>query len=67
MSRRLTGSWETAHGTAAEGDRLGPVCLMEVDPTTARHAVDYHDRTIVFCAPPDRKQFVADPDAYLVA
>ena len=48
-------------------ERLDPVCLMDVDPTTARHTVQYGGRTIVFCAPSCKKQFLADPDAYLVA
>jgi YHS domain-containing protein len=58
--------------TPAAGDddgleRLDPVCLMDVDPVTARHRVEYNGRTIVFCAPSCKKQFLADPDAYLVA
>jgi len=48
-------------------DRLDPVCLMDVDPATARHKVEYEGRTIVFCAPACKKQFIADPTAYLVA
>jgi YHS domain-containing protein len=48
-------------------DRLDPVCLMDVDPATARHRVEYNGRTIVFCAPSCKKQFLADPEAYLVA
>ena len=56
-------------GPAADGadglDRLDPVCLMDVDPATARHKVEYRGRTIVFCAPSCKKQFLADPAAYL--
>ena len=48
-------------------DRLDPVCLMNVDPATARHTVEYQSRTIAFCAPACKKQFVADPSAYLTA
>lgn len=48
-------------------DRLDPVCLMDVDPATARHTVEYEGRTIAFCAPSCKKQFLADPEAYLVA
>jgi YHS domain-containing protein len=48
-------------------DRLDPVYLMEVDPATARHTVQYNGRTIAFCAPSCKKQFLADPAAYLVA
>ena len=48
-------------------DGLDPVCLMDVDPATARHTVEYAGRTVVFCAPACKKQFVADPSAYLSA
>ena len=48
-------------------DRIDPVCLMEVDPATARHAVEYGGQTIAFCAPSCKKLFLADPQAYLVA
>lgn len=48
-------------------ERLDPVCLMDVDPATARHTVEYGGRTIAFCAPSCKKQFLADPEAYLVA
>lgn len=47
-------------------ERLDPVCLMDVDLATARHTVDYQGRTIAFCAPSCKKQFLADPEAYLV-
>ncbi len=48
-------------------ERLDPVCLMDVDPTTARHTVEYQGHTIAFCAPSCKKQFLADPEAYQVA
>ncbi len=48
-------------------DRLDPVCLMEVDPATARHTVEYDGQTLAFCAPSCKKLFLADPQAYLVA
>lgn len=48
-------------------ERLDPVCLMDVDPATARHTVEWAGRTIAFCAPSCKKQFLADPEAYLVA
>ncbi len=58
----------TAAGSAADGlDRLDPVCLMDVDPSTASNTVEYGGRVIVFCAPSCKKQFVADPSAYLTA
>ncbi len=47
-------------------ERLDPVCLMDVDPATARYTVEYQGRLITFCAPSCRKQFLADPDAYLI-
>ena len=54
-------------GDAAGGlERLDPVCLMDVDPATARHTVEYQGRTIAFCAPSCKRQFLADPEAYLV-
>ena len=37
-----------------------PVCGMDVDETVAR-------RTVACCAPARKKQFVADPSAYLGA
>jgi YHS domain-containing protein len=48
-------------------ERLDPVCLMDVDPATARHTVEYKGRRLAFCAPSCKKQVLADPDAYLVA
>jgi YHS domain-containing protein len=48
-------------------ERLDPVCLMDVDPATARQRVEYGGRTIVFCAPSCRKQFLAEPERYLAA
>lgn len=46
-------------------ERLDPVCLMDVDPATGRHSVEYEGRTVAFCAPSCRKLFLADPRAYL--
>jgi YHS domain-containing protein len=48
-------------------ERLDPVCLMDVDLATARHTVEYEGRTIAFCAPSCKRQFLADPRAYLIA
>jgi len=65
---------DAGHASLIDGDddeggleRLDPVCLMDVDPATARHTVEYNGRTIVFCAPSCKRQFLADPEAYLVA
>ena len=44
---------------------LDPVCLMTVDPDTARHRIEFEGRTIAFCAPACKKAFLADPGAYL--
>ncbi len=57
----------SAEATADGLDRLDPVCLMDVDPTIARHTVEYAGRRIAFCAPACKKQFLADPSAYLSA
>jgi YHS domain-containing protein len=46
-------------------ERLDPVCLMDVDPATARHFVDYQGRRVYFCAPACKKAFVADPATYV--
>lgn len=46
-------------------DRLDPVCLMDVDPATARHKLDYGGRTYYFCAPSCRRAFERDPESYL--
>jgi len=48
-------------------DGLDPVCLMDVNPATARHTAEYGGRTIGFCAPSCKKLFLADPTAYLGA
>jgi cobaltochelatase CobN len=48
-------------------ERLDPVCLMDVDPLTARHTVEFAGRTIAFCAPSCKKLFLADPSAYVTS
>ena len=53
--------------TSEDGDglyRLDPVCLMDVDPATAKHTVEYGGRVIAFCAPSCKKQFLANPAAF---
>lgn len=54
---------ESAEAGSLEG--LDPVCLMDVDISTARHKIEYEGRTIGFCAPSCKKLFLADPQAYL--
>lgn len=44
---------------------LDPVCLMDVDPASARHTAVHQGRTIGFCAPSCKKMFLADPGSYL--
>ena len=44
-----------------------PVCGMTVDPATAKHHADYHDKRYYFCAAGCRTKFVADPERYLTA
>jgi len=59
---------DAVHGEVADSEgleRLDPVCLMDVDPATARYKVEYEGRTIVFCAPSCKKLFLADPAAYV--
>ena len=45
-------------------ERLDPVCLMDVDPATARWSSDYNGRTYYFCAPSCKKTFDREPAAY---
>ncbi len=45
-------------------ERLDPVCLMDVDPATARWKSDYNGRTYYFCAPSCKKSFDREPSAY---
>jgi YHS domain-containing protein/(2Fe-2S) ferredoxin len=48
-------------------ERLDPVCLMDVDPATARWSSTYEGRTYYFCAPSCKKMFDRDPQAYVTA
>jgi YHS domain-containing protein len=45
---------------------LGPVCLVDVDPATARHRMEHRGLNIVFCAPSCEEALPADPAASLV-
>ena len=59
-----------ALGSGAEDDgagleRLDPVCLMDVDPATARWSSEYNGRTYYFCAPGCKKAFEREPTAYV--
>lgn len=66
-SRLIPLAADTSDDTAAGLERLDPVCLMDVDPATARYKLEYDGRTISFCAPSCKKAFERDPDAYLVS
>jgi YHS domain-containing protein len=46
-------------------ERLDPVCLMDVDPATARWQSEYNGRTYYFCAPSCKKSFDREPTAYV--
>lgn len=59
-----------ALGSGAEEDgagleRLDPVCLMDVDPTTAKWKSEYNGRTYYFCAPSCKKTFERAPQEYV--
>jgi YHS domain-containing protein len=45
-------------------ERLDPVCLMDVDPATARWSAEYDGHTYYFCAPSCKKAFERDPKTY---
>jgi YHS domain-containing protein len=45
--------------------RLDPVCMMDVDPATAKWTAEYGGRTYAFCAPSCRRLFLADPAPYV--
>lgn len=56
-------------GAEMESDDLryvDPVCFMKVDPATARYTAELQGRTIYFCAPSCKRQFLANPTAYTV-
>lgn len=48
-------------------ERLDPVCLMDVDPATARWSSEYNERSYYFCAPACKKTFDREPAAYATA
>ena len=57
-----------AGAEAEEGEgleRLDPVCLMDVDPSTARWKSEYAGQTFSFCSPGCKKSFERDSLAYL--
>ncbi|HEX6292519.1 MAG TPA: YHS domain-containing protein [Herpetosiphonaceae bacterium] len=56
----------SAEDDGAGLERLDPVCLMDVDPATARWSSTYEERTYYFCAPSCKKAFDRDPQAYIV-
>ncbi|MFN8533609.1 MAG: YHS domain-containing protein [Dehalococcoidia bacterium] len=48
-------------------ERIDPVCLMDVDPATAKWSVVHNGRTIYFCAPACKRAFERDPEQYAIA
>ena len=46
-------------------ERLDPVCLMDVDPASARWKSEYAGRTFAFCSPGCKKSFDRNPQEYL--
>lgn len=46
-------------------DRLDPVCLMDVDPASARWKLEYAGRTFAFCSPGCKRAFERNPREYL--
>ena len=46
-------------------ERLDPVCLMDVDPASARWKSEYGGRTFFFCSPGCKKSFDRNPQEYL--
>ena len=44
---------------------LDPVCLMDVDPETARFTLEHDGRTYGLCGPGCRREFLEDPAAFL--
>ncbi len=66
-ARYLGGPSDAAAEADAGGlERLDPVCLMDVDPATARYSSVYQDQVIYFCAPGCKKAFDRDPQAYIL-
>jgi len=63
------GMQERPHGEedpeTLELARIDPVCLMEVDSTTARFESRYAGRNYYFCAPACKKAFDKEPVAYI--
>jgi YHS domain-containing protein len=57
---------EATEDDGAGLERLDPVCLMDVDPATARHRLEYNGRTYYFCAPSCKRDFEREPQAYEV-
>jgi YHS domain-containing protein len=46
-------------------ERLDPVCLMDVDPATARWSSEYNGHAYYFCAPSCNRTFDREPAAYV--
>jgi YHS domain-containing protein/copper chaperone CopZ len=55
----------TAAATEMDFDGIDPVCMMTVDPATARWHSEFEGKTYHFCAPSCKTSFDKDPVAYL--
>lgn len=44
---------------------IDPVCHMTVDEDSAAATTEYKGKTYYFCSPGCKKEFEADPEAYL--
>lgn len=71
---RYLGAPDTSTGTSGstagstEGPAVtDPVCGMEVDPEHPGATAEHDGRTVSFCSPGCRDQFLADPARYLTA
>lgn len=61
----ITALEEVTPADTADLERLDPVCLMEVDPATARWKSEFSNQNYYFCAPGCKKKFDKEPQAYL--
>jgi Cu+-exporting ATPase len=43
---------------------IDPICLMEVDPVTAKCKVEYKGKTYYFCSPGCKRSFEKEPEKY---
>jgi cobaltochelatase CobN len=63
--RYLSGDAADASSTAADLDGLDPVCMMAVDPATAKWQSEFNGKTYYFCAPSCKRSFDRAPSNYV--